>query len=136
MSVSNAHAWTVRTGRGPIIATAIHDGHDLRPEVAAAMALGDADRLREEDPFTGQAVRDVGTHIVVHRSRFEVDLNRAAAEAVYVGPEQSWGLQVWRPGAPDDGLVKRSLALHEDYYRMLGALLGDVAAQHRRFVLI
>ena len=128
--------WTVQRSSGPVVATAIHDGHDLRPEVAAAMALGDADRLREEDPFTGQAVRDVGTHIVVQRSRFEFDLNRAADDAIYVKPEQSWGLEVWRPGAPDDGLVKRSLALHEDYYRMLGALLRDVAARHRRFVLI
>ena len=128
--------WTVQRGSGPIVATAIHDGHDLRPEVARAMALGEADRLREEDPFSGQAVRDVGTHIVVHRSRFEIDLNRAAAEAVYVGPEQSWGLDVWRPGAPDEELVKRSLELHDDYYRMLGTLLEDVAARHRRFVLI
>ena len=128
--------WTVQRSSRPVIATAIHDGHDLRPEVAAAMALDEADRLREEDPFTGQSVRDVATHIVVHRSRFEIDLNRAAAEAVYVGPEQSWGLEVWKPGAPDDGLVKRSLQLHEAYYRMLGALLRDVAARHRRFVLI
>ena len=100
------------------------------------MALGDADRLREEDPFTGQAVRNVGTHIVVHRSRFEFDLNRAAAEAVYVTPAQSWGLAVWRPGQPDEGLVQRSLALHAEYYEMLGALLSDIARSHRRFVLI
>ncbi len=128
--------WTLEHGEGPIVATAIHDGHDLRPEVARVMALAEADRLREEDPFTGHAVGDVGTHIVVHRSRFEIDLNRAAAEAVYVEPEQSWGLDVWRPGAPDEGLVQRSLALHEDYYRMLGTLLGDVAARHRRFMLL
>ena len=133
---SESPCWTVQRGSGPIIATAIHDGHDLRPEVARVMALDEADRLREEDPFTGQSVRDVGTHIVVHRSRFEFDLNRAAADAVYVKPEQSWGLEVWQPGAPDEGLVQRSLALHADYYRMLGALLGEVAERHPRFVLI
>ena len=44
------------------------------------MALADADRLREEDPFTGQAVADVPTHVIVHRSRFEFDLNRGADE--------------------------------------------------------
>src|SRR5690349_21074370 len=40
--------WTVQRGGGPIVATAIHDGHGLRPDVAAAMKLPDADRLREE----------------------------------------------------------------------------------------
>ena len=87
-----AEPWTIRPGPGRIVATAIHDGHDLRPEVAEAVALGDAERLREEDPFTGQAVLDVPAHTVVHRSRFEFDLNRDTDNAVYRTPEQSWGL--------------------------------------------
>lgn len=127
--------WTATRGPGPVIATAIHDGHELRPSVAAAMHLHDADRLREEDPFTGQAVVGVPTHVVVHRSRFEFDLNRAAETAVYRTPEQSWGLRVWR-GDPDDALVADSLAIHTAYYRMLGALLDGIAEEHGRFVLI
>jgi hypothetical protein len=127
--------WTATRGPGPVIATAIHDGHELRPSVAAAMHLPDADRLREEDPFTGLAVEGVPTHIVVHRSRFEFDLNRAAETAVYRTPEQSWGLRVWR-GDPDDALVADSLAIHAAYYRMLGALLDGIAEEHGRFVLI
>ncbi len=125
----------MRRGPGPIVATAIHDGHDLRPEVAQAMALGDADRLREEDPFTGQAIRAVPTHVISHRSRFEFDLNRGAAEAVYLTPEQSWGLEVWRQ-PPGRSLVKRSLSIHAAYYRMLGQLLDDIAEVHERFVLL
>ena len=70
--------WTVQRGPGPILATAIHDGHELRAEVARRMKLPDADRLREEDPFTGQAIVDVPTHVIAHRSRFEFDLNRGA----------------------------------------------------------
>ena len=77
-----ARWWTVTRGPGPVLATAIHDGHDLRPDVAKAMALPEDARLREEDPFTGQAVTGVPTHVVVHRSRFEFDLNRAAEDAV------------------------------------------------------
>jgi hypothetical protein len=127
--------WTVQRGPGPVVATAIHDGHDLRPEIAAAMKLPDADRLREEDPFTGQAIVDVPTHIVAHRSRFEFDLNRAPADAVYRTAEQSWGLEVWH-GECDDRLCARSLDIHASYYRMLGALLDDVAARHDCFVLI
>ena len=127
--------WTVQRGPGPIVATAIHDGHDLRPEVLAAMRLPDADRLREEDPFTGQAIIDVPNHVVAHRSRFEFDLNRGPADAVYETPEQCWGLQVWRE-RPGHDLIERSLAIHAAYYRMLGALLDDIAASHDRFVLL
>ena len=127
--------WTVQRGPGPIVATAIHDGHDLRPEIAAAIKLPDTDRLREEDPFTGQAILDVPTHVLGHRSRFEFDLNRGAEGAVYETPEQCWGLEVWKaPLLPD--MVERSLAIHAAYYRMVGALLDDLAAGHDRFLLI
>ena len=127
--------WTTTRGPGPIIATAIHDGNELRPEVAEAMALPDLDRLREEDPFTGQAVTGVATHVIAHRSRFEFDLNRGPDSAIYRTPEQSWGLQVWKT-EPAERLVQDSLELHAAYYRMLSALLDDVAAAHDRFVLI
>ena len=134
MDVENP--WTVRNGAGRIVATAIHDGHDLRPEVADAMALGDAERLREEDPFTGQAVLDVPAHIVVHRSRFEFDLNRAEEGAVYRTPDQCWGLQLWKPGEPDEAVVQRSLEFHSEYYRNLADVLDGIAAKHDRFVLL
>jgi hypothetical protein len=127
--------WTVQRGAGPIVATAIHDGHDLRPEVAGIIQLSEAERLLEEDPFTGQAIFDVPTHVIAHRSRFEFDLNRGRDEAIYLTSEQSWGLDVWRePPLPD--LVERSLAIHAAYYAMLGQLLDGVAGQHERFVLI
>ena len=135
MAVSPERWWTVRHGPGPIVATAIHNGHDLRPEAAAAMALPDSERLREEDPFTGEAVLDVPTHIIAHRSRFEFDLNRAPEEAVYRRPDQSWGLKVWNE-EPAEDFVARSLAIHAEYYRMLGSLLDGIAMRHERFVLI
>ena len=127
--------WTVQQGAGPIVASAIHDGHDLRPEVAAALKLSDLERLREEDPFTGQAIVDVPTHIIAHVSRFEYDLNRGADGAIYETPAQAWGLDVWHT-RPNPDVVRRSLDLHAAYYRMLGGLLDEVAARHDRFVLI
>ena len=119
-----------------MIATAIHDGHELRPEIAAQMALSDADRLREEDPFTGEAVRGVAQHVIAHRSRFEFDLNRDSENAVYRTPEQCWGLDVWKTGELDAGLAAASLDIHAQYYRMLGDLLDGVAARHGRFLVI
>ena len=128
--------WTVQHGPGPVVATAIHDGHELRPEIAARMVLGEDDRRREEDPFTGDAVRGVPNHVIVHRSRFEFDLNRGPDNAVYRTPEDCWGLEVWEGGALDPSLAEGSLELHALYYRMLGGLLDEVAALHDRFLVI
>ena len=116
-------------------AAAIHDGHGLRAEVAALTALPDAERLREEDPITGQAIRGVPTHIVAHRSRFEVDLNREAETAVYRSPEQCWGLNVWRQplGEP---VVERSLEYHRRFYATVERVLDEIAADYPRFVLL
>jgi hypothetical protein len=127
--------WTVQRGAGPVIATAIHDGNELRSEIRQAMKLAPPDRLREEDPFTGQAVLDVPNHIIVHRSRFEFDLNRGTDGAVYETPEQCWGLKVWH--APlSEAQVSRSLGIHAEYYRMLGQILDGIAADNPRLVLI
>ena len=88
--------WQLTAGNAPLVATAIHDGHQLRAEVAEIMALTDAAQLREEDPFTGQWTT-VATHrLVGTHSRFEVDLNRPREKAVYLQPEDAWGLHVWR----------------------------------------
>ncbi|MBW8295860.1 MAG: N-formylglutamate amidohydrolase [Sphingopyxis sp.] len=124
----------MQRGSGPIIATAIHDGHGLGAETRAAMALTESDRLREEDPHTGYAAAAVPNHVIAARSRFEVDLNREIDEAVYRTPEQSWGLKVWR-SEPSDDLVARSLALHSAFYRMMADTLDAMAAQHERFIL-
>ena len=127
--------WTVRRGDGPVVATAIHDGHGLRDEVRERMILPDAGRLREEDPHTGQAIIDVPTHVIAARSRFEFDLNRSADQAVYCSPEQCWGLELWRE-PPDEALVARSLELHRRFYREMAALLDEIEADYGRFVLL
>ena len=100
------------------------------------MALSDADRLREEDPFTGEAVLEVPQYVIAHRSRFEFDLNRGKDSAVYRSPADSWGLQVWTDDKVDPELVRRSLELHAEYYCMLGNLLDGVAARHERFLVL
>ena len=138
MSTPIPHAtpwWTSRFADDPIVATAIHDGHALHPANQAAMALPEADRLREEDPHTGQAILGVPTHVVSNISRFEVDLNRALDQSVYLTPEQSWGLDVWR--TPPEGEALEALhGYHRAFYRMMGDLLDAVASRHPRFVLL
>ena len=127
--------WSAVRGEGPIVATAIHNGTRLRREAAALMRLSDADRLREEDPYTGDIIAAVPTRIVANRSRFEVDLNRGRDEAVYRTPDQAWGLEVWKQ-SPSDDFVSRSLALHDRFYEMMRALLEGLVNDHGTFVLL
>lgn len=112
-----------------LVATAIHTGHDLRPEVAELMVLDEDDRFREEDPFTDALGSHVPDQVVVHRSRFEVDLNRPAETAVYATPEQSWGMQVWRDETLPQNVIDRSLAQREEFYSALATRLDEVAAR-------
>jgi hypothetical protein len=121
-------------GSGPLIATAVHDGHALRDEVAAILKLDESDRLREEDPFTSIWVGVGNSQIVALRSRFEVDLNRPRAKAVYVRPEDSWGLDVWSE-RPSPEVIERSLAEYDAYYAMLKNLLTETVDEFGKYFL-
>ena len=79
------------------------------------MALSEAGRLREEDPFTAQWTGVAETQITALRSRFEVDLNRPRETAVYLKPEDAWGLEVWKTG-PSPEIVARSMAEYNAFY--------------------
>lgn len=127
--------WSVDRAASPLIGTAIHNGHALRDEVSSVMALDDAQRLREEDPFTEYTIRDVPNRVIFHRSRFEIDLNRDALGAVYLRPDQAWGMQVWS-SPPEGALVRRSLDVHTAYYAMLQQLLAGIAEEYGQFVLL
>lgn len=127
--------WTIHRGDGPIVGTAIHNGHAMRSDVRALVALTDEERLREEDPFTEFIIRDIANRIVVHRSRFEVDINRARTGAIYLQPAQAWGLSVWRRH-PSPELIEASLAVHDEYYAMLHSMLAAIARRHGRFVVL
>src|SRR5258707_8509697 len=94
--------WTIEEGGGPIVACAIHAGNEVRTEALRHMAIRRRQRLVEEDPFTDQLTDVADTSIVVQRSRFEVDMNRARDRAVYRTPGDAWNLTVWR-GAPAAG---------------------------------
>jgi N-formylglutamate deformylase len=114
---------------GQLVAAAIHTGHDLRPEVAHAMVLDEAVRLREEDPFTDTIGSAAPARVVAHRSRFEVDLNRPRETAVYRRPEDCWDLQVWRTDPLDDAVVRGSLEVYDRFYADLAERLDEVAAR-------
>jgi N-formylglutamate deformylase len=127
-------AWRIHLGDGPLAAIAIHNGHEVREEVRARMAIDGPARLREEDPHTGRWTAFAPTRVVGLRSRFEVDFNRPRDKAVYRRPEDAWGMRVWSGRLPE-GIAQRSLAQYDAFYRSLGELYGQLASRHRRFVV-
>ncbi len=127
--------WQLHQGNGPLVATAIHDGHAVRPEVAEIMAISATERLREEDPFTGQWVTVGHTQMVGTTSRFEVDLNRARHKAIYLTPEEVWGLKVWQE-QPSAGILARSLAQYDAFYHEVHRNFTQLERQFGYFVVL
>ena len=127
--------WTFVEGDGPIITTAIHAGHDLRPEVAEVCVLDEATRLMEEDPFTDSWLPIGDNTVATTMSRFEVDLNRPRESAVYREPGDAWGLELWN-GPLDEDIINGSLSTYDDFYAEMERLCDRVVSQSGRFVLI
>lgn len=121
-------------GISQIIATATHDGHELRDEVRALMALDERERRREEDPFTGIWTTVAETRLIALRSRFEVDLNRPREKAVYLKPEDCWGLNVWKQ-EPSAEVIARSLTQYDAFYEELHRVCLDAEKRFGRFVI-
>lgn len=126
--------WSLDKGDTPLVAAAIHNGHAVRKEVAGLLALDELNRLREEDPFTGEWVAVAGTQIVGLQSRFEVDLNRPREQAVYLTPEDAWGLHVWQTPLPAQ-VVARSLAQYDAFYAEVKQIFTDLENRFGRFVV-
>jgi N-formylglutamate amidohydrolase len=127
------YRWTA--GDGPIVATAIHAGHEVRPAVAELLALSDAERLREEDPYTDEWVNVGHSKVVGLKSRFEVDLNRAREQAVYQKPEDAWGLNVWKRPLPRE-VLDESLSYHAAFYERARLELDKLRQRYGRFVVL
>ena len=127
--------WDITVSDGPVVATAIHDGHAVRPSLRPLLALPREERLREEDPLTAMftAVGDV--RIRAFASRFEVDLNRPREKAVYARPDDCWGLDVWTSPLPP-AEIERSLARWDRFYAMVDELLGRLLERWEAVLLI
>jgi hypothetical protein len=132
--MSQNKIWEIYSEKGPLVATAIHNGHQLRAEVSELIQLGDKDQLREEDPFTGAWTSIGNTRIIGTHSRFQVDLNRPREKAVYQKPEDAWGLDVWKQTPPLE-LVSRSLSGYDAFYKEVYRIFADLEKQFGHFVV-
>jgi len=132
---NNLHPlWSVHTGEDVIFATALHAGHDIRREMAQIMALDELSRLREEDPYTELLAEVTQNRIIPLRSRFEVDLNRPREDAVYLTPDDAWGLHIWQR-KPSREMINRSLSEFDQFYAETKKLLYQLEQEHGRFVV-
>lgn len=132
--MDDGELWEIHRGDQPLLATAIHDGHAVRAEVAELMAISDDDRRREEDPFTSRWTTVAPNRLVARRSRFEVDLNRPPEQAVYRTPDDCWRLEVWKRPLPDE-VVDRSMSQYWAFYDLARAILNDIEQRFGDFVV-
>lgn len=126
--------WQIELGDGPLVACAVHDGHEVRPEVAACLRLDDSQRRYEEDPFTADWTSIAATRIIVRRSRFEVDFNRPRDKSIYITPADAWGLDVWKC-SPSVEMVAASLRAYDDFYAELHRVLEQFVARYGKVVV-
>ncbi len=117
-----------------VVATAIHNGHDLRTEVAELVALDESTRLREEDPFTDFFAEAFPISAVACHSRFEADLNRPVDEAVYTNAEDAWDLEVWKH-PPTPQILAESQRAYTEFYDDLAVLLDACVLANGGFIL-
>ena len=129
-----ANRYTFTQGSSPIVATAIHEGHDTREELADLFNLKEHERLREEDPFTAKWLQVSDNNIIVHHSRFEADVNRPRDKAVYVKPGDAWGLQVWKRELREE-VINSSLAVYDDFYRQAKLYFDSLFEQHEKILV-
>ena len=126
--------WKLTEGNHPLIAVALHDGHNVRPEVEQLLAISPDERKREEDPFTAAWTDIAESRLVVLRSRFEVDLNRPRHQAIYLEPKDAWGLKVWQ-SLPSPDLIERSLREYDAFYREVGRICRRLEERYGHFVI-
>lgn len=124
----------IQKGALPIIACAIHNGHDIRPEVLPYLNLSEMERLREEDPYTTEWLQISDNTIKVNTSRFEVDINRPRDKAIYRKPEDAWGMKVYNDELPQD-IVDNSLRVYDNFYDKIAEYFDELLKTHDWLVI-
>ena len=126
--------YTLTGEPAPLLLTAIHDGPRVRDELRDRFALSEAERLYEEDPHTATWARLRKPHLIGLHSRFEVDLNRGRDSAVYLEPDDAWGLTVWKE-RPSPEMIERSLQAYDEFYEAVRGFLSGVVDRYGSVVV-
>ncbi len=125
---------TFTKGKGPLIAVAIHAGGHMRRSLLQYCQLDGSQRLREEDPFTERIANVARSRVVGSRSRFEVDLNRPPQKAIYLKPEDAWGLEVYRDLPWDERDI--SMRMYDAFYEEMRRTMDETLRMHDTVVVL
>ncbi|WP_298533845.1 N-formylglutamate amidohydrolase [uncultured Algibacter sp.] len=104
---------------------AIHDGHQFRKELWENCMHTEYERWYEEDPETKNMVQSHPIVMAGCDTRFEYDLNRAPADAVF---ETAWGKQLWHEPLSAE-MKTKSLHKHENFYKVVRALISTLESK-------
>jgi len=118
----------------PFWAFAIHDGHQLDPKLTSYINLDENDRLREEDPYTAIMAELPMNQFIIGSSRFQLDLNRKISDAIYLKPEQAWGLTVWKEKLPAE-IIQNLYEEHTLIHNQIEELIQQTIQKFGYFVL-
>ena len=135
VAVRESEDWDLIVGHGPVIATAIHDGHRMRPSLIPHLAISEQERRRDEDPLTGMLTSAGDVRLRVRSSRFQVDLNRPRGKALSDDPADTWGIRFWNGRLPDEELALAH-AEHDRFYAMVTELIDAQVARWGSALLI
>ena len=115
-------------GSTALIAAALHDSNVIDADIKDHFIISSEDRFREEDPYTAEFTFVGSVRIISNRSRFIVDLNRPREKAVYRGPEDAWGLDLYKNPIPDD-ILERALHYYDSFYSEVYTLFTGLIRQ-------
>lgn len=116
----------------PIVCTAIHNGHFESKNIKENLAITETIQKREEDPYTEFFTEICKNRIIGRTSRFEVDINRKPEKAVYLKPEDAWGLKV-RKRPPTKKEIELSLQKYHEFYSEVETHFSKMKAKFGKF---
>lgn len=119
----------------PIMALAIHNGHEMHPELLKICGIDEATRLLEEDPESDVFTLPYPNKMIVYTSRFTVDLNRNREKAIYLNPEDCWGLPA-RTNQPTDELITELKHDYGQWYSLLTFTIQRLLAKNNRILVL
>lgn len=106
------------TEYAPLVATAIHNGHQFGDDLQEISRTIPSQRLQHEAPLTGEFISSLPITMVALDSCISYDLNMSPAECI---PQQLSGESVWQQPL-DDELRAQSLRKHFTWYSILKTL--------------
>ncbi len=132
-SMGNLFQFRVNKTESPYWAFAIHDSHQINERLLPYLQLDEKTRFREEDPHTGCMAELPINQFLVSTSRFQLDINRKIEDAIYLHPDQAWGLNVWKDLPAD--LIVALQSVHTDTYRQIDTLIEETILHYGYFMI-